>query len=106
MQFESSPAPFPPVALSRQQVVSVLTPGGRGEERDGGGAKSYDGEKAWSYINNSILSDEESMGVGLPSYTQKPVCNPDLRNPRNVAGVGDQLAQPLIQCYRKWTDKL
>ena len=35
--------------------------GGRGEE-DGGGAKSNDGEKAWSAINNSILSEVNISG--------------------------------------------
>ncbi len=32
-------------------------------EGGGGGAKSYDGEKAWSYINRSILSGL-SLGLG------------------------------------------
>jgi hypothetical protein len=55
----------PPPTLSCQQVVSVsqsscvspveLTDGIGGEE-GGGGAKTYDGEKAWSSINHSILS--------------------------------------------------
>jgi hypothetical protein len=79
---------------------------GEGQKGVGGGANSFDGEKAWSFINHSILSGVESMGVGLSSYTQKLVFNPDLRNPRNVTGVGDQLAQPLIPCYRGCTDKL
>jgi hypothetical protein len=54
--------------LSLQQVVSpshsscvspLALTGGRGGEvgGDGGGAKSYDGEKAWSSINHSMLSD-------------------------------------------------
>ncbi len=77
-------------------------PDGRWAEGGGGGVKSFDGEKAWSSINHSILSGVESMGVGLPSYTQKPVFNPDLRNPRNVTAVEKcaQLAQPLTPCYR------
>jgi len=29
---------------------------GRGGEGGGQGAKSYEGEKAWSYVNHSILS--------------------------------------------------
>jgi hypothetical protein len=36
-------------------MVAQLTDG-IGGEGEGGGAKSYDGEKAWSSINRSILS--------------------------------------------------
>jgi hypothetical protein len=60
-------APPSPSPLSRQQVVflsqsSCVHVTGRAyrrerERRVGGGAKSYNGEKAWSSINNSILSD-------------------------------------------------
>jgi hypothetical protein len=31
--------------------------------RGGGGAKTYDSEKAWSSINNSILFDYYSRGL-------------------------------------------
>jgi hypothetical protein len=34
---------------------------------DGGGAKSYDGEKAWSHINHSILS-----GITTPILSPQP----------------------------------
>jgi hypothetical protein len=57
-------APLPPlVPISRQQIVSltkssfVLRPE-RGWGEGGRGAKSYDGEKAWSSVNHSILSEE------------------------------------------------
>jgi hypothetical protein len=54
-------------AHSRQQVISLshssyyvstveLTDGRGGGASVGGGAKSYDGKKAWSSINHSILS--------------------------------------------------
>jgi hypothetical protein len=50
----------PPYPLSRQQVVSLsqsscvssLLTGELGQGGGGGGAKSYDGEKAWSAINH------------------------------------------------------
>ncbi len=66
-------APFP--SLSRLQVVS-LSPSSSVSpvELDGGGegveAKSYDGEKAWSYINHSILSDQISHLCCLISLFQ------------------------------------
>jgi hypothetical protein len=61
----NSPTPFSKFPISRQQDVSLsqsscVSPveltvrrggGGRG---DGGGAKAYDGEKAWSSIYHSI----------------------------------------------------
>ncbi len=55
-----------PHPRSRQQIVACqsffespveLTDGRRG----GGGVKSYDGEKAWSSINHSILSGKDKM---------------------------------------------
>ena len=39
-----------------------LTDGGR-KEGDGEGAKSYDGKKAWSSINRSILSVLSTISV-------------------------------------------
>ena len=53
--------------LSKQWIAKLssvlcnVASGGRGEE-DGGGAKSNDGEKAWSAINNSILSEVNISG--------------------------------------------
>ncbi len=61
------PPPPPPTSLSCQQIVSLsqsscMTPveltDGRGGRAGGGeGAKSYDCEKHWSSINNSVLSE-------------------------------------------------
>ncbi len=45
------------ISLSRSSCVSpVELTDGRGGEEVGGGAKSYDSEKAWSSFNHSILS--------------------------------------------------
>jgi hypothetical protein len=51
-----------PPTLPRQQVVSL-------SETDGGGAKSFDGEKAWSSIKNSILSAVHHSTVGHAGQT-------------------------------------
>jgi hypothetical protein len=55
-------------------LLHPLTPHGKTEKErqpdydtgDGGGAKSSDGEKAWSSINHSILSGCISPGGGGP----------------------------------------
>ncbi len=66
--FGSSPHPVP---LFHQQVVSLsqsscVSPveltDGRGRGMVGGWAKSYDGEKAWSSINQLILSGDTYWG--------------------------------------------
>jgi hypothetical protein len=51
-----TPSPSPVSKLSSSSCVSPveLTDGRRGGS--GGGARSYDAEKAWSYIYHSILS--------------------------------------------------
>ncbi len=56
--YDLAPRP-PPLPHSFEQVVSLSQSSGRvyWRKRGGGGAKSYCGEKAWSSINHSILSD-------------------------------------------------
>ncbi len=60
--FGSSPTPSPsPVSKFLSLSVFLCVAGRaywleRGDVGGGGGAKSYDGEKAWSSINHSILS--------------------------------------------------
>ncbi len=64
--FGSSPTPFLlPSPLPREQVVS-LSPAScvlpvKLRTGWGDGAKSYDGEKAWSSINHSVLSDHKGQ---------------------------------------------
>ncbi len=51
------------VFLSQSSCVSPVEPSdGRGGGGDVGGAKSYDGEKAWSSINHSVLSVKNPSG--------------------------------------------
>jgi hypothetical protein len=62
-----------PILLSRQQVVSLsqsscaspveLTDGRRGGGGGWGGAKSYDGEQAWSSVNHSMLFEHSVSSV-------------------------------------------
>ncbi len=73
MLFGLSPTPPP---LSRQQVVSLSqsscvspvehTSGRGGEGR--AGAKSYEGENAWSSINQLILSGATLLRTGLDFF--------------------------------------
>jgi hypothetical protein len=59
------PPPPPPLSVSKFSLffslpicpLSSLLTGEGGLKGVGGGAISYDGEKAWSSINHSILSD-------------------------------------------------
>ncbi len=66
---ESAPRP-PPSSHSRPQhillsqsscVLPVELADGRGNEKGGRGAKSYDHEIAWPFINHSILSDADLL---------------------------------------------
>jgi hypothetical protein len=80
--FDSSPAPSPSLFLQQvrtgvathrkteeeRQVAKLLTGGGTG----GWGAKSYDGEKAWSSINHSyslVVTCNSSIHVHTEWYT-------------------------------------
>jgi hypothetical protein len=65
LSYDSAFPPLLPPPRSHQQVVSLTrsscaSPIELTDWRGGGGggerAKPYDGEKAWSYINNLILS--------------------------------------------------
>ncbi len=57
--FDLAPRPPSPVSLSQSSCVSPveLTDGRVGEK----GAKAYDGEKAWTSINHSLLSVERDQ---------------------------------------------
>jgi hypothetical protein len=68
--FGSSSIPFPPLPSASCLSFSVLLRiASRAHLRvsrgygDGAGAKSYDGEKGWSSINHSVLSDVQSRFV-------------------------------------------
>jgi hypothetical protein len=70
--FVSSPTPL---SLSKfcLSLSAFLRVAGQAYWREGGGAKSYDGEKAWSFINHSKLTDTIPLNTvfRLPSYWNK-----------------------------------
>ncbi len=80
-----------PHHLSRQLVVSLsqspcvslveLTNG----TGNGGGAQSYDGEKAWSSINHSLLSGSAYTCMAYP-------CSSSLNTQIRLPGVGGRVA--------------
>jgi hypothetical protein len=67
--FSSSPSPSFPLPSASCLLFSVLlcvADLAYWREREGGGdvgAKPYDGEKAWSFINHSTLSDRSSINI-------------------------------------------
>jgi hypothetical protein len=73
--FGSSPTPYPPhpsvitLSLSSYVLLVELTDGEGGG--GGRGAKSYDGEKAWSSTKHSILSGVNSCYSNSVSDTVK-----------------------------------